>query len=148
MHPAAEAYFALTAESKKQVHLVLCQQALNIWQAYATQHGPLTYSESVVGTDQNIDETLPQDALNAIQAGSDNAAVQERYLEPLAALQDADWDMPAKIEFAYYAILNGFRLHVLKQPIEHWLVVNQALAAIGEDQALNVLQQALDTLKS
>lgn len=148
MHALAAAYFNLTAKQKKQIHVILCQQALAIWQTYTEQHTPLTYIESVVGTYQTVDNTLPQDALGAIQAGHDNAQVADRFLEPLAALQDHDWEMPPNIEFAYYAILNAFRLHVLKQPIEPWLIVNQALAAISEEQALDTLQQALDTLKS
>lgn len=143
MHPLAAAYFDLSEATQKQVHLYLLSKVLPVWQSFVAEHPSLTYLESVAGTQQTVDGQLPEDAVKAIEFGWDHAQVAERYLEPLAALQDGDLSLPEPIEFAYYAMFNAFRLHVLGEPLDHWLVVNQSLSVFGEEQSLAALAQAL-----
>jgi hypothetical protein len=61
----------------------------------------------------------------------------------LVALQDDDLRLPEKAEFAYYSIRNLFVAKVLRRPIDPWLVVNQALSAIGEDKGIAALEDAV-----
>lgn len=48
-------------------------------------------------------------------------------------------------EFAYYALYNGFRLHVLGQNVDSWLVVNQALSAVKLEQVASVFKDAVES---
>ena len=45
---------------------------------------------------------------------------------------------------AYYAIRNAFAAHVLNREVDPWLVVNQALTAVGETEAVHVLEEVLN----
>lgn len=53
----------------------------------------------------------------------------QHYLEPIAALQDDDLQLPGHVELASYAIYNLFRSAAAGAAIDAWLMVNQALGA-------------------
>jgi hypothetical protein len=129
----AESFQRLTPERQRQVHLLLCEEALGVWNAYAAEHAPIRYSDSVVGMRHKVDLRLPRDALRSAQAGTDLADVERRYQEPIVAMQDDDLEFPRPIKFAYYAIYNCFRRHALANEIDAWLIVNQALASIDHE---------------
>jgi hypothetical protein len=117
------------------VQLALCRHALGVWEAYLQRYGPVEYVDSVVGLHHCVDSALPRDALASVVAGAEGADVARRYLEPIAALQDDDLELPGHIELAYYAIYNLFRSAVEGAAIDAWLIVNQALAG-AEDPAM------------
>jgi hypothetical protein len=72
---------------------------------------------------------LPKDAFEAVKIGKDLSKVDDRYAEPISAMQDNDIEFPDEIEFAYYAIYNLFNRYILQQNIDDWLICNQALSA-------------------
>lgn len=128
------AFEALDGPRRRTVQLALCRHALGVWEAYLRRHGPVEYVDSVVGLYHTVDSALPRDALTSVKAGEDTAGVSQRYLEPIAALQDDDLELPGHIELAYYAIYNLYRRAVEGIAIDDWLIVNQALSA-EEDSA-------------
>jgi len=129
-----EKFHALPDELRKLVHLDLCAQALRVWQSYCHSQGIMKYVETVCGTQQTVDSTLPEDAFRSVMEGKDTRKVQARYGEPICAMQDDDLELPDDIELAYYSIYNLFMKYVLADSIDDRLIVNQALSAHGEGE--------------
>lgn len=128
---------------QRTVHLRLLGEAANVWEQHCSSSANLGYRESVAGTLQELDRNLPHEAIAAINERHDRAQIATRYREPIASLQDGDLALPAPVESAYYAIYNAFRLHVVGTKIDPWLIVNQALAAVGQEHAVAVLEAAV-----
>jgi hypothetical protein len=141
MHPSAQRFFAMHDEDQKKVQIRLCQRALEVWESLVPDD--LSYRESVLGSKQTFDAKLPRMAFDSVLSGLDNQNLDALYREPLTALQDDDIRLPDKAEFAYYSIRNLFVAQVLRRPTDPWLVVNQALSAIGEDKAMATLEDAV-----
>lgn len=144
MHSAAENYFSLPKEGKKRVQIALCSRAYEAWLCHATDLGPVEYRESVAGTMQQVDRGLPRDAIHAAATGRDDTSVEQRYLEPLAAMQDGDLGWSAAMDTAYYAIFNLYQFHVAEKLTDSWVIVNQALSALGEENAAENLRAAVE----
>jgi hypothetical protein len=125
----AESFGQLGAERQRQVHLSLCEDALETWTSYVSARAPLRYADSVVGMRHDVDVGLPADALRSARTGADLANVESRYREPIAAMQDDDLTLQDPVKFAYYAIYNCFRKHACGEDIDPWLIVNQALSS-------------------
>jgi len=125
----AHLFLQLTPERQKQVHFSLCEEALDVWEAYCKKRPRIRYVDTVVGMRHKVDIRLPYDALRSAQAGTDLADVEERYSEPIVAMQDSDLEFPQPIEFAYYAIYNCFCKYAIAEEIDPWLIVNQALSS-------------------
>jgi methyl coenzyme M reductase beta subunit len=85
-------------------------------------------------------------AFNAVLSGLNNEDLDTLYREPVVALQDDDIRLPDKAEFAYYSIRNLFVVHILRKPTDPWLIVNQALSAIGEEKAIAALDDAVGSV--
>jgi hypothetical protein len=138
---------ALPPDHKKEVHYALCTLALAAWQKFATASGTLTYRDSVVGLTHVLDWQLPADAFKAAFEAPDepvSAALAQRYREPIVALQDLDLEFPDRMQFVYYALYNAFRKYAAGEPIDDWLIVNQALAALPTTRGVwTVLEAAL-----
>jgi hypothetical protein len=128
-----ETFRELTREQQRQVHLRLCEEALGVWVAFAAEHAPIRYTDSVVGMRHEVDVLLPRDAIRSAHAGVDLGDVQGRYLEPIVAMQDDDLSFPDPVMFAYYAVYNCFRRHACAEAIDPWLIVNQALASVNDE---------------
>ncbi len=109
MKTIAKQFLTLPADQKRTVHFTLCENALQRWRDFVASHVRLGYTETVCGTRQVVDAKLPEDAFRSAQFGHDVAAVDERYLEPIAAMQDHDLEFPDAVEYAYYAVYNLFR---------------------------------------
>jgi hypothetical protein len=145
MKGLAQKFQRLTPTQKRIVHRRLCEHALGKWSEYIQQIGGIQYTDSVVGTHQEVDIKLPSDALRSAQFGSDLAGIEARYREPIVAMQDIDLEFPAEIEFAYYSIYNLFRRYALNEAIDDWLIVNQALSAEKMvEKWVAILQDAID----
>lgn len=129
MEDLRAAFLALDRGRRCQAHVHVCRHALGVWEAYAHDHAPFEYVDSVVGMLHRVDTTLPRDAFESVRASGDRLSIAYRYQEPIAALQDQDLELPSHIEFAYYAIYNLFQRYVAGAPIDDWLIVNQALAS-------------------
>ena len=142
----AESFGRLGADRQRQVHLSLCEDALETWLSYVRLSAPIRYADSVVGMRHAVDVGLPADALRSARAGTDLANVESRYGEPIVAMHDDDLTFPDPVMFAYYAIYNCFRMHACSEDIDPWLIVNQALSSIEDkDSWVPRLMQAMST---
>ena len=139
MKSLTDKFFALNPNQRREVHIALCEHALGKWDKYANTQGQLWYTESVVGTQQQVDKRLPADALESVSRGTDPERVEERYQEPIAGMQDGDLAFPENIEYAYYAIHNLFKKYALGRDVDDWLIVNQALSSENDNEKWNVL---------
>src|SRR6185437_585074 len=125
-------FLQLTPERQKQVHFSLCEEALDVWEVYCKKRPRIRYVDTVVGMRHKVDLRLPYDALRSAQAGTGLADVEERYSEPIVAMQDSDLEFPPTIEFAYDAIYNCFCKYALTEKIDPSLFVKQALSSIDD----------------
>ena len=135
----ADRFFALSPAQRRVVHELLVERALAKWNAYAEKEGEIRYRESVTGTQQTVDASLPAHALASVRSGQDVAAIAERYGEPITAMQDQDLSLPEPIAFAYYAIYNFFRRYARHQEIDDWLLVNQACSSEEDEEKWQAL---------
>ena len=127
MTTPAERFFALSPGQRRVVHELLVEHALAKWQAYVEGRGEIRYRESVTGTEQTVDASLPGKALASVRSRQHVAVVAEAYGEPITAMQDGDLSFPEPVTFAYYAIYNFFRRYAMqREEIDDWLLVNQA----------------------
>jgi hypothetical protein len=143
MHSTAATFLSMPVEQQRAVHLRLLDHALRVWEQHCAATLNFTYRETAAGTVQELDILLPSEALAAVREQCDRANIAARYLEPVVSLQDADLKLPEAAELAYFAIYNAFLLHVVGRKIDPWLVVNQVLSAIGQEQAVPVLDAAV-----
>jgi hypothetical protein len=139
MKSLADTFFTLNPSQRREVHIALCEYALGKWDEYASSQGQLWYTETVVGTRQQVDKRLPADALESASRGIDSERVEERYQEPITAMQDDDMAFPENIEFAYLAIHNLFEKYVPREDVDDWLIVNQALSSEIDNEKWNIL---------
>jgi hypothetical protein len=144
MHPSAAKFLAMPSVQQRAVHLRLLDHAMAVWEQHFSAVANPAYIESVAGTTQELDIGLPSEALAAIHEQRDPTNIAARYREPIASLQDSDLVLPEPAEFAYYAIYNGFFLHVVGRKVDPWIIVNQVLSAVGQEQAIPVLDSAVN----
>jgi hypothetical protein len=120
---------------------------LAAWTRYAAAAGRMTYYDSVVGMFHVVDLQLPADAFAAAFGVPDEAsaaAMEQRYLEPLAALQDDDLDFPGSTLLGYYAVYNAFMKYARHADIDDGLILSQALSGSGpESEWLPMLAAAV-----
>jgi hypothetical protein len=131
---AVDRFFALSPAERRVVHELLVERALVRWEAYAEAQGVIRYVESVAGTVQFVDADLPADALAAARSDDGIAAVERRYLEPIAAMQDGDLSFPESVTFAYYAVYNFFRKYALQEECDDFMLLNQAGSSDDDPQ--------------
>ena len=131
----AQRFHQLSPAAQRQVHVLLCDHALEVWRQYAATRAPIRYADSVVGMPHEVDLELPADALRSVRAGADVADVRRRYQEPIVAMQDEDLTFPPAVKFAYYAIYNCFEKYVGGEQIDPWVIVNQALSSQADSRA-------------
>ncbi len=145
MNPLAKQFLNASPNQKRAIHFKLCKHALDKWRDYAKAQGQISYRESVCGTKQFVDVDLPDDAFAAARQGRDTGSVAQRYLEPIAALQDHDLKLPEAVAYAYYAVYNLFRKYTGVAEVDDWLVVNQALSSERTELMWQkMLQEAFD----
>ena len=144
MYPVAKKYFDLTPDGQKLVQIELCQKVYQLWLDYVSENGISEYQETVAGTIQNIDYSLPQDAIDAVKKGKDTSGVAGRYQEPSVALQDEDLTFSSDMDMAYYAVYNLYQFHVAHKLEDSWVIVNQALSAFGEKDTIDIFEKAVN----
>src|SRR5262245_38431810 len=125
MYTLADRFRDLSAAQKRIVHQILCEHALAKWREFCNFKRRIAYVETVCGTHQVVDMTLPDESLRSVKENRDIAEVDRRYSEPIAAMQDHDLSFPKQITFAYYAIHNMFNKYVQNEAVDDWLIVNQ-----------------------
>ena len=136
-HPSIEAFVALAPERRRAARVLLTEQvALRVWREFVTQRGRIRYRDSVTGGAHELDAGLPARALGCLHGTGDADAVAEAYREPIAALQDLDLELPEHSQFAYYAIYNLFRRYGRNEAIEEFLIINQVLSSLRDEQQM------------
>ncbi len=144
MEDLAATYLSLTPDRQKAVQVTLLERALLAFESAYPRHGSTEYSESLCGTMQMFDHSLPSDAIWCITVSEDVANVGVRFGEPVCAMQEGSFELPEPLDLAYYSIYNAFRLHVRAESIDPWLVVNQALSVYPEQEMAIALAHAID----
>jgi hypothetical protein len=87
---------------------------------------------------------LPFDAFESARQGRDVARVEERYGEPITAMEDFDLEFPEPVQFAYYAVYNLFCKYACLEEVEDWLIVNQALSSRQDEKEwAKLLEEAI-----
>ena len=129
MPTLADKFAELSPDAQRRVHFVLGRHALEKWRDYCTANPVMHYVESVCGTDQSVDVSLPDDAFACAERACDDRQVAKRYREPIAAMQDDDLEIPETMAFAFYAIYNLFNKYAKNEPVDAWLIVNQSLSS-------------------
>jgi hypothetical protein len=141
-----ERFDALAPARRRLVHQRLAEHALARWELHCRREGEIRYVEGVCGTRQAVDASLPGDALASVGSGQGVEDVEARYGEPITAMQDGDLSFRESATFAYYAIYNFFRRYGLREEVDDWLLVNQAISSEEEEwRALAALKEAIDT---
>jgi hypothetical protein len=143
MKQIAADFLALSSTKRRYAMLKLCEHSLQVWESFYPLGVNPTYQEMVTGSIQVLEVGLPREAVEAIIKGTDSRKIEERYREPIVALQDMDLEFPDSAEFAYYSIYNAFRRYVLGAEIEEKLILNQALSALPEGEMKGVFQEAV-----
>ena len=137
-----EDFAKLSAEERRRVHLYLSEHALSNWHEFCADQPRIRYVESVCGTHQSVDTSLPDDAFTCVQQSQQNEEIARRYQEPISAMQDLDLELPDSVAFAYYAIYNLFRKYAGHESIDDWLIVNQALSSEQDDSKWHALLES------
>lgn len=122
-------FMSLGVEARKQAHINACGYSLSAWDQYVRDGNGLGYRDSVVSMKHYLREDLPNNALQAIMNNAPSKEISELYLEPIAALQEMDWEPPEYIEYAYYSIYNAYRKYCEGSDIDDWLIINQSLSS-------------------
>ncbi|QLG87170.1 hypothetical protein HQ393_02290 [Chitinibacter bivalviorum] len=118
--------------------------AYQLWLSYVSNNGMTEYCETAAGTMQEIDFSLPHDAIEAVIKGKDELNIKERYLEPVTALQDQDLKFSSDMEMAYCSIYNLYQYHINEKLDDSWIIVNQALSVLGEDDSIKYFEAAIN----
>ncbi|MGV3526306.1 MAG: DUF3565 domain-containing protein [Candidatus Sericytochromatia bacterium] len=141
-------YLKLKPAQQRDVDLRLCALALPVWEAYCAAHAPLDYVESVVGTHQRVETSLPAETLALLQEPVPDPerlkSLAYRYREPIVALQDLDLEWPEAVEMAYYAMYNALRRHGLGEPVDAEVIVRQVLSLFETDTGAQMFYGVLN----
>jgi hypothetical protein len=140
---------SLPKNKQFELAIELIKKGLSVWEEYATDER-LTYNDTVVGMRHTIDKKLLKRTVDSVDAfikkqqfGREEmtkkklAALNEEFLEPIAALQDLDWKVPHEIERIFYAVYN---LYNAGKGIE--------ITVFGETSIYVAINQAIDALES
>lgn len=132
----------LAPDQRARCLALLCEPCLSQVRRYFAETGNTTYQDSIVGLRHVVDVDLPVRALGAIRSAhgipssSVLASLAADYAEPITAHQDDDFRIAdRRAEFAYLSIYNLVRSCRDPDDLElAWLVVRQALAAVGPEE--------------
>ena len=142
-------YQALSKARQRALHMELAERAERRWRTHVESEKLESYVESVVGTFQKLDWTLPADAIDVVRRGVDDKDVKGRYVEPIVSMQDDDLCFEPPFEFAYYCVYNLFCFYLDGQK-DDWLIVNQGIAGFGStpDQIAAIFETMLTELEA
>lgn len=135
-HPAIVTFNGLPADERRKALTRLAQLSQQVWHEFTARKGRIRYRDSVVGMSHELDQSLPDRAIEAIVGLGDSKTVADGYLEPVAALQDMDLELPERVEFAFYAIYNLFRKYCQHEQIDESLILKQILSSLPGEAAI------------
>ena len=153
--PTLEEHLAsLAPDQQWQVAWQMAAAALPIWEAYA-RDGQLRYVDSVVGMVHDVAPDLLARALAEAKVLVDTPdmdslphgtgrmhAIQSEFLDPIVALQDMDWELPAPVQLVFYAVSNlvdalAGQAQTVFSESTRYVVVNQAVDALQQTGLLH-----------
>lgn len=118
--------------------IIACEAALNAWSEFASAEN-FSYADSVLGLRHEIDSDLPSRVLSCVRGNLENLgtdfgfALQEEYLEPLAALGDGDFKMPENALEAFTSFHHLLTAAMDAEKKQHFSVaVQQACESLQE----------------
>ncbi len=145
---------SLRPDQQWQIAWQMARAALPIWEAY-TREGRLGYVDSVVGMVHQVAPDLLSRALAAAKVLVDTPdldslphatgrmhALQAEFLDPIVALQDADWELPAPVQLVFYAVSNlvdalAGQAETVFSESTRYVVVNQAVDALQQAELMH-----------
>jgi hypothetical protein len=68
---------------------------------------------------------------------------QQKYGEPVLALNEEDLVFPQKTYFAYFAIYHAFALYIISNDLDGLLIVKEALSSFDENGVDSILEEAV-----
>jgi hypothetical protein len=140
---------SLQPEQQWQIAWEMASAALPIWEAYARE-GRLGYLDSAVGMAHQVAPDLLARALAEAKVLVDTPemdslphgagrmhALQAEFRDPVSALQDMDWKLPAPVQLVFYAVSNlvdalAGQAKTVLSASTHYVVVNQAVDALQQ----------------
>ena len=147
MNKTIRDFRALSASKKKELHLIVCQHSLDVWNQF-WPNVSLLYTDSVVGMCHEVDCELPSEAFYAVKLGNYKQSIVDRYMEPITAMQDWDLEFPSSMKFAYYSIYNLYQKYGNKREVDDWLIINQALSSCEDLETSDLAKTIVDFIVS
>jgi hypothetical protein len=126
--------------------------ALPVWNKYAEKN-KLTYKDSIVWIKHNVDKNLHQSTIDIIEKHLEssepilkiksNEILTKNYqdfIDPITAIQDDDWKLPAAVEkifFSVYNLLNAIFNTDDNSVNYYYTSINQAIDVIDSEKLLS-----------
>jgi hypothetical protein len=126
--------------------------ALPVWNKYAEKN-KLTYRDSIVWIKHNVDKNLLQITIDEIGKHLESSEPilkiksneiltinYQNFIDPITAIQDDDWKLPAAVEkifFSVYNLLNAI-LNTDDNSVNYYYTsINQAIDVIDSEKLLS-----------
>jgi hypothetical protein len=102
----------LSKENQFRLAIKLARLTLPIWNKFAAK-SDLTYRDSVAGLNHAVDKNLLKEAIESIEKYLNNnisdfsekeTNLYKKFIDPIIALQDDDWDLPDEVLKTFYAV--------------------------------------------
>jgi hypothetical protein len=139
----------LDESSQYDLALTLTNKTLTIWDSYSNSN-KLEYVDTVVGMHHKVENdilsrtlsTIKQEILNPKTQLKKIEQLREEFSDPIVAMQDLDWELPAPVKLAFYATrnlldkINGEEITVFDEPLIY-VVINQAIDALSQAKVMS-----------
>jgi hypothetical protein len=142
--------YCKTLSKKELLNLAIriCQNALPIWDDYSLEN-KLEYTDTVVGLHHKIRKELLSDSIQLFRRKyllrrsfeNDLKKLLEEFTDPVAAMQDSDWELPYSVKCVFHSVYN--LLDGVKEPITifnqetHYVSINQSADALKSSGLMN-----------
>ena len=137
----------LPEDKQFELAIKLVRVALPIWDKFADKN-KLTYRDTVVGLTHNVDRLLLLKTADAVErhfrlkrVDSELYDLRRQFDDPIAALQDFDWEIPDEVQKTFYAVHNLLDACMGKGKTAFgdstiYVSINQAVDALDTSQLL------------
>lgn len=129
LHYLVKKFHSLNEQEKKNVHILLCEHAVQQWNQYVKENQYIKYTDSVVGLNHVVDNSLLEDALKSVKCNVDSSDVESRFEEPIAAIDDDDLILPEHIRSSFLALYNLFEKYALSHSVDDSVILNFAVSS-------------------
>lgn len=144
---------SLSKDKQFALAIRLTRSALPVCEKYA-DNNDLSYRDSVIGLHHSVDRQLLHKTINAVEKfvftnrikrivikNIDLLSADKQFSDPIAALQDTDWELPYDVERTFYAVHNllAAALGNVKNVFNEtkiYVAINQAAEALASSKTL------------